>query len=179
MNLKPLVVAVLSCMFTLSATAGVKEDIWKVSKEKAKLSREVSGLFRKIKIKDAELDALQEKAYKASVTFSKTRKKHPDLKDLYKVSDAAQTRMIKAMTAKDKEASKVAREEYVEARKELEKISQTIPELVELQKKAIEANDAVKVQKTKLLASTPEGKVLLDKMKALDAEIVELRKQLK
>ena len=141
--------------------------------------REASTMFRKMNIKDAELDALKENAHKASVHFSQTRKKHPDLKEHYKVSDAAQTRMIKAMTAKDKEASKVAREEYIEARKELEKVSRKIPELVELQQKAIDANDVVKVKEAELLAATPEGKVLVDKVKDLDAKIAELQKQLK
>lgn len=181
MIIKSLVAVVLSCVFALSATAGPQEDIWKFSKEKAKLSREVSTMFREMKLKDPELTTLQQKAYKASVTFTQTRQKHPDLKPLYKVSNAAQSQMIKAMTAKpkDEEAIKVARADYVEARKELEKVSQTIPELTELQQKAIDANDAVKVKESELLAATPEGKVLVDKIKALDVKIDALRKQMK
>jgi len=179
MIIKPLLVAVFSCLLIVTGSAGISQDVWKLSKEKASLMREVSTMFRKMEIKDAELDALKEKALKASVHFSQTRKKHPDLKEHFNVSDAAQTQMIKAMTAKDKEATKVARKEYVEARKELEKASREIPEMVELQQQAIDANKAVKVKEFELLGATPEGKVLVDQVKAVDAKIAELQKQLK
>lgn len=178
MSFKLLSIAVFSCLLTLFASADIKEDVWKISKEKRKLTQEVSTLFRKQNIKDADLDALSQKAFQASQSFMKARKIHPDLKALYKKSDAAQSRMIKAAIAKDDVGKKAAREEFTQARMELEKVSRTIPELTVLQKKAIAANAAVQAKKNELLAATPEGKELFDKMNILDAKIAKLRKQL-
>jgi|GEM_PF-2866460 len=178
MNLRPLIIVVLTCLFALPACADTKGDIWKLSKEKSKLTREMSSLFREQKIEDEELDELSSKALSASVAFAQARKNHPDLKEQNKASSEAQSRMIKAMMAKDDAASKIAREEYVESQKVLAAASGKIPEIVELQNKAIEANNAVKVREQELLAATPEGKVLFDKIKALDVKIEALRKQL-
>lgn len=179
MMLKSLCTVVLSSIIILSASADINQDVWKLSKEKATLMRQTESLFRKNKIEDKALDALKAKAGQASVAFVKARKAHPDLKALYVTSDAAQNKMIKAMMAKDKEASKVARNEYTDARRALEAESVKIPELVELQKKAIDANKAVDARKAELVATTPEGKVLMDKVKVLDDKIAELQKQLK
>lgn len=176
--LKLTLIAGFFCLFNFSASADIKDDIWKVSKEKSKLVREESTLFRKLKIKDEALDALQVKAFEAAQAFVKARKEHPSLKEASKASDEAKSRMLKAKMAKDKEGSKVALADYIETRKALENISSSIPELTELQNKAIEANKAVAVKKTALLAATPEGKEFLGEIEALDAKIAELRKQL-
>ena len=180
MNIKSLIIVVLTCLFVLSACADTdtKGDIWKLSKEKSKLSREMSSMFREQKIEDKELDKLSANALSASVTFAQVRKNHPDLKEQNKASDEAQSRMIKAMTAKDDAASKTAREAYVETQKALVAASGNIPEIVELQNKASEANNAVKAKEHELLAVMPEGKVLFDKIQALDIKIEALRKQL-
>jgi hypothetical protein len=182
MNIKSLIIVVLTYLFVLSACADTntdtKGDIWKLSKEKSKLSREMSSMFREQKIEDKELDELSANALSASVTFAKARKNHPALKEQNKASGEAQSRMIKAMTAKDDAASKAAREAYVEAQKALVAASGNIPEIVELQNKASDANNAVKAKEHELLAATPEGKVLFDKIQALDVKIEALRKQL-
>lgn len=180
MIIRPLIIATLTCLFVLSACADTdtKGDIWKLSKEKSKLTREMSSMFREQKIEDKELDELSSNALSASVTFVKARKNHPDLKEQNKASDEAQSRMVKAMTTKDDAASKTAREDFVEAQKALVAASGNIPEILELQNKASEANNAVKVKEQELLAATPEGKVLFDKIKALDVKIEALRKKL-
>jgi len=178
MILRLICIAVFSCIFSFSASADIKDDIRTISKEKSKLSRQVSGLFRKLQIKNKELDVLNEKALEASKAFIQARKAHPDLKAPYKASDAARSRMVKASVDGDKDAAKAAREDFTEARMELEKVSRAIPEFTELQNKAIEANKAVQAKKKELLASTPEGKVLFDKVEVLEAKIAELRKLL-
>ena len=150
-----------------------------MAREKAKLSREMSTLFNKQKIKDKDLDELKNKASHASYAFVKARKDHPDLKELNKADDQALNRMIKAMSNKDKAASKTARADYVKSQQALAAASKKIPEIVELQNKAIEANKAVEAKKNELLAATPEGKVLVDKINALDKKMDVVRKQLK
>jgi cell division protein FtsB len=178
MKLRFLLFASLSCLFALPASAGIKQDIWKMAQEKAKLSREVSTLFRKQKIKDKDLDELKNQASLASFAFSKARKSHPDLKELNKTSDDGLTRMIKAMTSKDAAVTKTARADYVKAEQALAAGSKKIPELVKLQNKAIETNKAVESKKNELLSATPEGKVLVDKISALDKKMEELSKPL-
>ena len=178
MILKATFIALLSCLFLLPASADLKEDIWKVSKEKSKLSREFSSLFRKNKLNDKEYDELSNKAFGAAMAFGKARKEHPDLKELNKASDVAQSKMMKAMTSKDKAASATARTEYVDSQKALQAGTVKIPEIVALQKKAMEANDAVQAKKIELISATPEGSELAKKMKALDVKIAELQKKL-
>lgn len=178
MILRSLLCAALSCLFVSSSSAEGKEDIWKMAKEKAKLSREVSTMFSQQNIKDEGYDELKNQAFAASVAFAKARKSHPDLKELNKTGDQAQSRMIKAMTSKDKAGTKTAREDFVKSQQALAAASKNIPDLVELQNKAIEANKVVEAKKSELLAATPEGKVLVDKMNMLDQKMEKLRKQL-
>ena len=149
-----------------------------MAQEKSKLSREVHTLFRKQKIKDKDLDALKNQASLTSFAFVKARKNHPDLKELNKASDDAQSRMIKAMTSKDEAATKTARRDYVKTQQALAVVSKKIPELIKLQNKAIEANKAGGAKKNELLSATPEGKALVDKINVLDKKMAELRKQL-
>lgn len=175
MILRSLLFAALSCIFALPASADAQQDIFKISREKAKLSRETYTLFRELKIKDKGLDDLNTQAFSASLAFGKARKNHPDLKEQNKASKDAQSQMVKAMTSKDKAATKTSREDFVKAQQALAAASKKIPELVELQKKAIEANDAVAAKKKELLAATPEGKVLIDKINELDKKMEELR----
>jgi len=181
MILRPLLIVAVACFVAVSASASPKDEIWDLSKEKSKLTREVSSLFRKQKIKDKDLDELGNKAFGAAMSFAKARKDHPDLKELNKKNEETQNKMVRLMSATDKDdaAIKVARDEYVEAQKALVAKSGKIPEIVELQNKAMAANQAVKDKKNELLAATPEGKILFDKIKALDVKIEALRKQLK
>ena len=179
-TMKSFLVALFSCIFLLPASAGVKEDVWKLSKEKSKLNREFSSLFRKNKLGDKEYDELSSKAFGAAMAFGKARKDHPDLKELNKANDAAQSKMMKTMMAKDKdkEAITAARNGYVEAQQALQAGAVKIPEIVALQKKAMEANEAVQAKKIAMISATPEGAELAKKMKYLDAEIAELQKKL-
>ncbi len=119
-------------------------------------------------------------AFGAAMAFGKARKDHPDLKELNKTNDAAQSQMMKAMMAKDKDEEAIveARSKYVDAQKALQTRTEKIPELVELQKKAQDANDAVKAKKIELISATPEGAELAKKMKALDVKIADLQKKL-
>lgn len=179
MAIKTLLVCVFFSFFTLSASADVKEDIRKLSREKSKLSSKVSSLFRENKLgEDDAYKALEAEAFAASKAFVRSRRDHPALKEAYKASDVAQDQMIKASLAKDKDARKAAMGAYTNSRMELEKIAKGIPELAPIQKKAIEANDAVNVKKKELLMTIPEGKETVDEINTLENKITELRKRL-
>lgn len=179
MTIKTILAIVFCSVFTLPASADIKEDVRKLSREKSKLSRKVSFLFREKNLSgDESYKALEAEAFAASKAFVRSRRDHPALKEAYKASDVAQDKMVKASIAKDKDAKKAAMEEYTKSRMDLEKVAKEIPELAPIQKKAIEANDAVQVKKKELLMTVPEGKALVDEINALEKKIAELRKKL-
>ena len=172
-----LILSLFSILTSLTY-ADVHAKVSQLSSEKMKLEREVSKIFNKHKLyADPEYEKLQQQAFQASQEFNKTRRSHPDLIDLYSKSDAAQKRMTKAMMDGDKTASSAARKEYSQARMELEKKARTIPELLEAQKKPQEINTLMAAKRLELLASVPEGKPIVTKIKDLEAKIAELRKQ--
>lgn len=169
----------LGSFFISAAVSGVKDEVREVAREKSKLSRQVGKLFRELKLNENEgYAALEKNAFEASQLFTKTRKAHPALKEAYAKSDAAQSRMVKASLARDKEAKKIAMDDYTTARMELESSAKKIPELTEVKTKAIEANEAVQEKKKELLATTPEGSALIGQINALEEKIIELRKKL-
>ena len=166
-------------MLTLTAQAQTNDEIRSLAKEKYKLTRQISKVFRANKLNEhEEYKAVNLQAYQASRAMITARRTHPALKELQKVSDVALGRMMKAMRAKDKAARKTASTEYSAARRALEAAARKIPELVSLQKKAIAANSKVKAKQKELLATIPEGKTIIDKINALDVKISALRKQL-
>lgn len=178
MTIRALLTIVFCSFFTLSASADIKEDVRKLSREKSKLSRKVSSLFREKQLdEDSTYKTLEAEALAASKAFVRTRRDHPALKEAYKASDVAQDQMVKASLAKDKEAKKAAMDAYTKSRMALEKVAKGIPELAPIQKKAIEANDAVKAKKMEMLKTVPEGKELIDEINALEKKITELRKK--
>lgn len=179
MNSKFLLSALCCGVFAVSALADIKDDVRQLAREKSKLTRQVSKLFGEKKLgEDTVFKELQATAFAASSAFVKARKEHPVLKSAYEASDAAQGRMVKAALAKDAEGKKAAMGDYMQARQELEKASNQLPELQELQSKARVANQAVQEKKKELLATTPEGKELAGKIIALEGKITELRKKL-
>jgi len=164
---------------TISTFADINDEVIKLSQEKRTLTMQTSKLFNTHKLyENADYRALQEKAHSASREFNKTRRNHPLLKEHYAKSDAAQKKMIQARINKDKGASSKAMSEYIQSRRDLEKVASGIPELKEAQKKSIAANKAVENKQMELLESTPEGKAHVIKIKTLETKITDLRKQL-
>lgn len=177
--MKALKILTILALTALSATAEIKEEIRQLSREKFKLTIETGKIFHQHKLhENEEYIELQGKAHMASREFNKTRRAHPALKDFYAKSDAAQKKMIQARINKDQKASSEATSEFTQIRMEMEKKAATLPELQEAKKKAMAANQAMEDKKLELLESTPEGKAHAEKIKALEAKIIELRKQL-
>lgn len=174
----------LFCFFMVgNSHADVNQELYELAKEKGQLSREAVKLLKKHNIDpndDAEYKAASAKAFELSQKMVKARKKNSTLKPFYKVSDEAQSKMMKAMMAKekDKEAVKKARNEYMTARTQLEKAAAKIPELVKMASDARAANDVASDIKLNLISSSPEGKEYLKKIDVLNQKIEVLRGQL-
>ena len=179
MRTTQLLIFSLLATLTLPAFSDIKAEIHQLSREKYKLTRQISKLFNEKKLdENPEYEATQKTAYEASRTYSKAQRSHLKLKELYTKSDAAQKKWIDARLAKDDAAVKTARSAYTQARMDIQKAARDIPELVELQNKAIEANKASQAKQKELLATTDEGKELIKKIDALDAKMAELRKKM-
>ncbi|BDS06723.1 hypothetical protein NT6N_17630 [Oceaniferula spumae] len=164
---------------TLSVSADIKDEIRQLSREKFKLTIETGKLFSQHKLNEnAEYIELQNKSLAAAREFNKTRRDHPALKEYYAKSDAVQKKAVQARVKGDKEASSKAMREFTQIRMDLEKAAREVPELQEFQKKAVAANTAAEDKKLELLETIPEGKAHIAKIKALDAKVAELRKQL-
>lgn len=166
----------LAALLALPALADNARQIWELSREKRQLETKIAQVFSEKGLEeDPAYTEASEAAFKAAQDFTKARKAHPALKDLYAASDAAQSKMIKARIDGDDAAGKAAREEYTQARMEIEKAAAEIEDLKEPQQKAIDANAEVEKIRRKLLADTEDGKALVSELEALDAKIEELR----
>lgn len=175
--IKVLTALTLTCV---SVVADIKDDVRQLSREKFKLTMATVKIFNQHKLNEnAEYVDLQKKALAASREFNQVRRSHPGLKEHYANSDAAQKKMVQARMNKDKEASRKAMSEFTQSRMDMEKAAAGIPELKEIQQKAIAANKASEDKKLELLESIPEGKAHAEKIKALESKIAELRKQMK
>lgn len=179
MRITQLLALATSAMFAMPASADTHQEIRDLSREKMKITMQVGKLFRDKKLGgDQAYEASKKTAFDASRAYVKAQKNHPKLKGLVAKSDAAQKKWIDARVAKDAEGAKAARKAYTDALIEIGKTARGIPELVELQQKAITASKASEEKKKELLATTPEGRELISKIDALDARIAALRKKL-
>lgn len=178
--MKSLLILIVSLALTVHASADLNDEISKLSSEKYQLTRQISEVFQANKLNDnSEYKALGKEALQASLAYSKLCKQHPQLKELNAASDAAQQRYVDARMAKDKEASKEAKKEMMQAISAQQAAARKIPEITEAQNKAIAINKQREAMEKTLIATTPEGSELIKKIEALDTKIAELQKEIK
>ena len=149
----------------------VKETLEETVKEQIKTMQDLDTLIKKQNFNDPELENLEKKALKASRVYYKARKSHPKLQAVNKVAVEASNRLIKANLSKDKAKMDAAMSDFIKALKEIELKEKNIPELVKLNAEVKRLNQAVKKKRRELIEKTPEGKKLIDKLKALDAKL--------
>lgn len=179
LTLTTTLLCLISLLLTATASANQREQLHLLSREKIKLTVEISKLLRQYRFhENAEYKKLNNQAIQAAKTFNSTRRNHPSLQSYINKSDATQKKMIDATSAKDQSAAIAARREFSDARSDLEKATAAIPQLEALRQKAIQANHAVKIKKSALLATIPQGKTLISRMQALEEKIETLRDQM-
>ena len=149
----------------------LKETVEETLKEQIKTMQDLDTLTKKQNFNDPELENLEKKALKASRVYYKARKSHPKLQAFNEVALEARDRLIKANLSKDKAKMDAAMSDFLKALKEIETKEKTIPELVKLNAELNKLNQAVKKKRRELIEKTPEGKKLIDKLKALDAKL--------
>jgi len=149
----------------------LKETVEEIVKEQFKTMQDLDTLTKKQNFNDPELENLEKKALKASRVYYKARKSHPKLQAFNEVALEARDRLIKANLSKDKAKMDAAMSDFLKALKEIETKEKTIPELVKLNAELNKLNKAVKKKRRELIGKTPEGKKLIDKLKALDAKL--------
>ncbi|MDF3128517.1 hypothetical protein P0Y35_04855 [Kiritimatiellaeota bacterium B1221] len=98
---------------------------------------------------DPEIMAADKKAFEATQQFTKIRKNHPELKEMYAENDRLQGEAIDAKLADDNETYKAKMSEYTAIRSRIESAAKELPEIQTAQKELQSVLD----EQNELLAS--------------------------
>lgn len=92
-------------------------------------------------MEDPRVKAADDMFFKAHKEVTKIRKAHPDLMSIYEKSDALEEQMIQFTLNKDKAAYEQAKKDYKTVRTELERVANTLPEIIEAQRQVTKVRE--------------------------------------
>jgi len=152
------------------------DELRSLRSKKSRLSFSKISVFNKLGLDKNEQYIESNKIYLSiNKELEETKRNHPDLKELYVKSDKILQEYTQARKAGDKDLSKEKLTLLSQTKIEISKIAKTIPEVTGIQNKKSAEFKKLQVIKDELLATTEEGKKLLDSIKAYETTIDALK----